>query len=69
MGSTASLTAAGLITGEALLGILLAVPIVASGRPDILAVADEPMGGVPGLIVLGFIAAWMYRVASRRGTA
>jgi putative OPT family oligopeptide transporter len=60
------LTAAGLITGEALLGIFLAVPIVLSGRPDVLAVADEPVGGIPGLAIVAVIAIWMYRVAGRR---
>jgi len=60
------LTAAGLITGEALLGILLAVPIVVSGKPDVLAVSDEPFGGIPGLIIVAAIAFWMYRSAARR---
>ncbi|UCC15119.1 MAG: OPT/YSL family transporter, partial [Gammaproteobacteria bacterium] len=59
------LTAAGLITGEALLGIFLAVPIVMTGRPDVLAIADEPLGGTPGLVIVAAIAFWMYRSASR----
>jgi putative OPT family oligopeptide transporter len=60
------LTAAGLITGEALLGILLAVPIVISGQPDVLAIGHEPFGGTPGLAIVAVIAFWMYRSASRR---
>lgn len=60
------LTAAGLITGEALLGIFLAVPIVITGEREVLAVAAEPFGGTPGLIVVAFIAYWMYRAASRQ---
>ncbi len=60
------LAAAGLITGEALLGILLAVPIVVSGQPDVLAISDEPFGGTPGLLIVAGIALWMYRSASRR---
>ncbi len=60
------LTAAGLITGEALLGIFLAVPIVLSGRPDVLAVSDEPFGGTPGLVVVAAIALWMYRSSARQ---
>jgi hypothetical protein len=46
------LFSAGLITGEALIGIVMAVPIVASGKADVL--ADGPPrrdalgGGVPG---------------------
>jgi putative OPT family oligopeptide transporter len=61
------LAAAGLITGEALLGIFLAIPIVLSGKPDILAISDEPLGGAPGLLVMAGIAIWVYRVATRPG--
>ena len=61
------LAAAGLITGEALLGIFLAIPIVVSGQPDILAISDEPLGGAPGLLVMAGIAVWVYRVATRPG--
>jgi putative OPT family oligopeptide transporter len=60
------LTAAGLITGEALLGIFLAVPIVISGQPDVLAISDEPLGGTPGLMIVAGIAVWMYRTARHR---
>ncbi|KPK59703.1 MAG: peptide transporter [Gammaproteobacteria bacterium SG8_31] len=60
------LTAAGLITGEALLGIFLAVPIVISGQPDVLAISDEPLGGAPGLVIVAGIAIWMYRTARHR---
>ena len=34
------LFAAGLITGEALMGILIAIPIVSSGRADVLALPE-----------------------------
>jgi len=61
-----TLFAAGLITGEALIGIIMAVPIVASGNRDVLAIAGEPLGGLPGLIVVAAIAVFLYRVASRR---
>lgn len=61
------LAAAGLITGEALVGIFLAIPIVVSGKPDVLAISDEPLGGAPGLLVMAAIAIWVYRVAARRG--
>ena len=61
------LAAAGLITGEALVGIFLAIPIVLSGRPDVLAISDEPLGGAPGLLVMAGIAIWVYRVATRPG--
>ena len=45
-GGRGVLFAAGLITGEALLGILLAIPIVISGRKDILAIG-LPGGPIP----------------------
>ncbi|MCH8218757.1 MAG: OPT/YSL family transporter [Planctomycetes bacterium] len=56
------LFASGLITGEALVGIVLAIPIVLSGRPDALAVVEEPLGAWPGLVLLAVIALWLYRV-------
>ncbi|MFC1737855.1 OPT family oligopeptide transporter [Planctomycetota bacterium] len=57
------LFASGLITGEAIIGILLAIPIVLSGRPDILAVLKKPLGTWPGVILLAGIAYWLYRTA------
>ncbi|HYW03765.1 MAG TPA: oligopeptide transporter, OPT family [Gammaproteobacteria bacterium] len=61
------LLAAGLITGEALLGILLAVPIVASGRRDVLALAPQPLLAAPaGLVLLALIGLALYRVAAAR---
>lgn len=58
-----TLLAAGLITGEALIGIVMAVPIVASGNRDVLAVAAEPLGGLPGVVILAAIAFWLFRAA------
>jgi putative OPT family oligopeptide transporter len=61
------LFAAGLVTGEALMGILLAVPIALSGFwPAIGAdpfqlVATPPLGGWPGLAVLTVVALLLYR--------
>jgi uncharacterized oligopeptide transporter (OPT) family protein len=57
------LFASGLITGEAILGILLAIPIVISGREDALAVLKKPLGAWPGAILLAAIAYWLYRTA------
>jgi putative OPT family oligopeptide transporter len=59
------LFAAGMITGEALMGILIAVPIVATGRADVLAL-PEPLrfGGWLGLLVLAGLGAWLYRTAT-----
>lgn len=63
------LFAAGLITGEALIGIFMAIPIVASGDADVIALGlTWPNPLVPsllGLAVVGAIAAALYRVATR----
>lgn len=57
------LFAAGLITGEALLGILIAIPI-ASGKADLFAVPDEfHVGGIVGLMVVAAVAYGLFRVA------
>jgi hypothetical protein len=59
-----------LITGEALMGILLAVPIALSGLwPSMNADPFKlfeipPLGGWPGLVVVGGIAVMLYRIAS-----
>ena len=58
------LYASGLITWEALVGILLAIPIVLSGRQDVLAIADSPFGSWPGMILLTGIGYWLFRTAS-----
>jgi len=64
------LFAAGLITGEALMGILLAVPLVFSAfMPDIGADPFQlfdtpPFDGWPGLIMVSVIALYLYRLAS-----
>jgi putative OPT family oligopeptide transporter len=57
------LFASGLITGEALIGILLAIPIVISGRQDVLAVLAEPVGTWPGVVLLVGVGYWLYRTA------
>ncbi|MBB5209795.1 OPT family oligopeptide transporter [Chiayiivirga flava] len=61
------LFSAGLITGEALMGIFIAVPIVATGRADVLALPDSMhFGGWLGLILLAVIAWLLYRTATRK---
>jgi putative OPT family oligopeptide transporter len=58
------LFSAGLITGEALIGIVMAIPIVASGKADILALPMSlHLGQWPGLVMLGVIAWLLYRTA------
>jgi putative OPT family oligopeptide transporter len=61
------LFAAGLITGEALMGIFIAIPIVTSGRADVIALPDNlQFGGWLGLAVVGALALQLYRVGTRR---
>jgi putative OPT family oligopeptide transporter len=58
------LFAAGLITGEALIGIFMAIPIVVTGDPNVIAV-DAGLPSISGLIVILAITAQLYRVATR----
>jgi putative OPT family oligopeptide transporter len=53
----------GLITGEALMGILLAVPIVIAGRTDILALFRKPLSPLLGVIMLAVVVTWLWREA------
>jgi putative OPT family oligopeptide transporter len=63
------LFAAGLITGEALMGILLAIPIALttlwpSLSPDPLTVFDSPpFGGWPGLLIVTMVGLALYWIA------
>jgi putative OPT family oligopeptide transporter len=58
------LFAAGIITGEALMGIGIAIPIVTSGRADVLALPSSlQFGEGLGLLVLAILGAWLYRTA------
>ena len=59
------LFSAGLITGEALIGILLAIPIVVVGRADALAFwGDHTDASWPGMILLGIVMVYLYSVGS-----
>jgi putative OPT family oligopeptide transporter len=61
------LFAAGLITGEALMGIFIAIPIVTSGRADVLALGEGlQFGEWLGLAVVGGLALWLYRVGAQK---
>jgi putative OPT family oligopeptide transporter len=62
------LFASGLITGEALVGILLAIPFAASQSTDLLRIV--PMGFDTAALAIGTVAgagfvAWLYKIASR----
>ncbi|NND34468.1 MAG: oligopeptide transporter, OPT family, partial [Saprospiraceae bacterium] len=62
---TGLLLASGLITGEALIGILLAIPVAIYKRTDVLAIVDDPLGSLPGLLVIGLVCWWIYRLATK----
>jgi hypothetical protein len=65
------LFAAGLITGEALMGITLAMPIAVSAlwpgvsSDPFLLFTSPPFGGWPGLVVVALIGWLLYRVAAK----
>jgi putative OPT family oligopeptide transporter len=68
---TGMLFAAGLITGEALMGILMAIPIVVAERGDALALPAGlqivgSAGEVAGLVFLAGIGWWLYKVGGRK---
>ena len=61
-----TLFSAGLITGEALVGIAIAVPIVLSERADVLALpAQWQLGQWFGLLVLALVAWMLFRSGTR----
>ena len=55
------LLASGLITGEALMGILIAILIVAIGPGQFQIFEEAPLGSIPGLILLIVIIFGIYR--------
>ncbi|HEY8520398.1 MAG TPA: oligopeptide transporter, OPT family [Gammaproteobacteria bacterium] len=73
LGHRGMLFAAGVITGEALMGIFIAIPIVAAGRADVLALpeglrlGESAIGEWLGLAVLALLAFWLYRTATGGG--
>ena len=61
-----TLFSAGLITGEALMGIVIAVPIVVAGSAGVLALPEAlHFGGWLGLLMLAAVAVLLYRLAVR----
>lgn len=62
---TGLLLASGLITGEALIGIILAIPVAISGRTDVFAILENPVGSLPGLLVVMVVCWWLYKIAVR----
>ncbi len=64
-GNRGLLFASGLITGEALVGILMAIPIVIAGDADVLAVIEEPLGTWPGIVLLLGVIFLLFNVARK----
>jgi putative OPT family oligopeptide transporter len=63
---TGLLIASGLITGEALLGIFLAIPVAIYKQNDILALIDQPLGDWPGLLLLAIVCWYLYQTTVKR---
>jgi len=64
-----TLFAAGLITGEALIGIFMAIPIIITDDPDVIALDMDWSGTVIpellGLVVVLAVCVMLYRTATR----
>jgi putative OPT family oligopeptide transporter len=61
------LFAAGMITGESLMGVIIAIPIVIYQNADVMAVPEAfQFSKYIGAIVLAALCAWLYQVATRR---
>lgn len=66
------LIGAGLITGEALIGIALALPIVITGNANVLAISswagidNYPAAAIPGIAAMIALSVWLYLGASRK---
>ena len=60
------LFASGLIAGEAIIGVLIAIPIVLSGRVDVLSLPERlQLGQWFGLAAVALIGWQLYRQACR----
>ena len=59
------LFASGLITGEALVGIILAIPVAIYGSSNVFNVFDEAWGSLPGLVVVLGVCYALYLIGRR----
>lgn len=58
------LVCSGLITGEALVGIIMAIPFAITRDLKVMAMFDEaPFGSIPGLIIILGICYWIYHLS------
>ncbi len=57
------LFASGLITGEALIGIILAIPVAIYGSAEVFALLEDPLSSGIGLIVVFAVTYWLYHIA------
>lgn len=62
---TGLLIASGLITGEALIGIILAIPVAIYGSSDVLRLTDKPLSSLIGVVVILAIGYWIVRSANK----
>ena len=74
LGGRGMLFAAGMIAGESLTGVVLAIPIVLSGRADVMALPHSVQLPDPGATLLGLamftaLALFLYRVARARAAS
>ncbi|HLB74109.1 MAG TPA: oligopeptide transporter, OPT family [Sedimentisphaerales bacterium] len=62
------LFASGLITGEALMGIIIAIPIVILAKKNISLplIKDMPFGSTLGIVLLLAVAYWLYATAKQK---
>jgi putative OPT family oligopeptide transporter len=64
-----TLFSAGLITGEALMGIFIAIPIVVVGSSEVLALPEGlRFGGWLGLAMLAVVAVFLHRIAMKQNS-
>lgn len=61
---TGLLVASGLITGEALIGIILAIPVAIYQTSDVMSLGID-LGSLAGAVVILAVCYWLYRAATR----
>lgn len=64
-GKSGLLFASGLITGEALIGIFLAIPVAIYQSSDVLAIVENPFSSGLGLLVILVVSYMLYAISKR----